>query len=100
MEESMSIIGRAAADVDTPALIVELDRLEANIRRYAAIAAKAGVRLRPHIKTHKTLEIAEMQLRAGASGISTAKLSEAEVYAAAGVTDIFVAYPVIGARKA
>ncbi len=100
MEESMSIIGRAAADVDTPALLVDLDRLEANIRHYAEIAAKAGVRLRPHIKTHKTLEIAEMQLGAGASGICTAKLGEAEVYAAAGITDIFVAYPVVGMEKA
>jgi len=81
-------------------LLVDLDRLEANIRRYAAIAARAGVRLRPHIKTHKTLEIADMQLGAGASGISTAKLSEAEVYGAAGITNIFVAYPVVGVEKA
>ncbi len=100
MEETISIVGRPASDVDTPALLVDLDRLEANIRRYAEIAAKSGVRLRPHIKTHKTLEIAQMQLRAGASGISTAKLSEAEVYAAAGITDIFVAYPVVGMEKA
>src|SRR5947208_14312294 len=96
----MSLIGRSVAEVDTPALLVDLDRLEANIRRYAEIAAKAGVRLRPHIKTHKTLEIAQMQLRAGASGISTAKLGEAEVYAAAGITDIFVAYPGVGMEKA
>jgi D-serine deaminase-like pyridoxal phosphate-dependent protein len=100
MEETTSIVGRAASDVDTPALLVDLDRLEANIRHYAEIAAKAGVQLRPHIKTHKTIEIANMQLRAGASGISTAKLSEAEVYAAAGITDIFVAYPVVGMEKA
>lgn len=100
MEESMSIIGRTAEDMDTPTLLVDMDRLEANIRRYAEIAAKAGVQLRPHIKTHKTLEIAQMQLRAGANGISTAKLGEAEVYAAAGITDIFVAYPVVGMEKA
>ena len=71
----MSIIGHSVAGVSTPALLVDLDRLEANIRRYAAIAARADVRLRPHIKTHKTLEIADMQLRAGAGGISTAEIS-------------------------
>jgi D-serine deaminase-like pyridoxal phosphate-dependent protein len=100
MEQTTSLVGRSASDVDTPALLVDLERLEANIRRYAAIAAKAGVQLRPHIKTHKTLEIAQMQIRAGASGISTAKLGEAEVYAAAGISDIFVAYPVVGMEKA
>ncbi|MBO0783642.1 MAG: alanine racemase, partial [Ktedonobacteraceae bacterium] len=96
----MSLIGHPIADVDTPALLVDLDRLDANIRRYAEAAEMAGVRLRPHIKTHKTLEIAEKQLKAGASGITTAKLSEAEVFAAAGVNDIFVAYPIIGHEKA
>jgi D-serine deaminase-like pyridoxal phosphate-dependent protein len=96
----MSLIGSAIADIDTPALLVDRQRLEANIRRFAEIAAQAGVALRPHIKTHKTLEIAQMQLRAGAGGITCAKLGEAEVYAAHGFRDIFVAYPVIGPIKA
>ena len=96
----MSLIGRPIAEVDTPALLIDIDQLEANIRRYAQVAAQAGVRLRPHIKTHKTLEIADMQLRAGAGGITTAKLSEAEVFANAGVSDIFVAYPIVGVEKA
>src|SRR5690349_9954491 len=99
MVELASLIGRSASDVDTPALLIDLDRLEANIQRYAEIASRAGVRLRPHIKTHKTLEIAAMQLRAGAGGITAAKLSEATVFAAAGVNDIFVAYPIIGPGK-
>lgn len=87
-------------DVDTPALLVDRERLEANIRRYAEGAARAGVRLRPHIKTHKTLEIAAMQLDAGAGGITAAKLSEAEVFAQTGISDIFIAYPVVGVEKA
>jgi D-serine deaminase-like pyridoxal phosphate-dependent protein len=100
MVEPKSLSGRLACDVDTPALLIDQDRLEANIQHYAEIAAQAGVCLRPHIKTHKTLEIAAMQLRAGASGITAAKLSEAAVFAAAGINDIFVAYPVIGPEKA
>ncbi|HLZ62726.1 MAG TPA: alanine racemase [Ktedonosporobacter sp.] len=96
----MSIIGSPVLDVDTPVLLVDSARLEANILRYAAIAAQAGVRLRPHIKTHKTLEIARMQLQAGAGGVTTAKLSEAEVFVNAGVSDIFVAYPIVGPEKA
>lgn len=96
----MSLIGSPAAEIDTPALLVDLDLLSANVRRFASIAERAGVRLRPHIKTHKTIEIARMQLSAGAGGITCAKVSEAEVYAEAGITDIFIAYPVIGREKA
>ncbi|GHO42617.1 alanine racemase [Ktedonospora formicarum] len=96
----MSMINRPVMEVDTPALLVDRQRLEANIRRYAELAIAAGVRLRPHIKTHKMQEVAEMQLRAGAVGITTAKLSEAEVFVEAGVKDIFIAYPVIGEEKA
>ena len=86
-------------DLDTPALVVDLDRLEANLEAMAAHARAAGVRLRPHTKTHKTPEIARLQLEAGAAGITVAKLGEAEVMAAAGVTDILVAYPLLGAAK-
>lgn len=96
----MSLIGSPATEIDTPALLVDLDLLSANVRRFATMAEQAGVRLRPHIKTHKTIEIALMQLNAGAGGITCAKLSEAEVYAEAGITDIFIAYPVIGQEKA
>lgn len=87
-------------EVDTPALLVDHDRLEANLRRFAEMASHAGVALRPHIKTHKTLEIAALQVSAGASGLTCAKLSEAEVYADAGFNDVFVAFPVIGREKA
>ncbi len=93
-------MSRPIADLPTPAVLVDLDVLEKNIATQARRAREAGVRLRPHAKTHKCPEIARMQLAAGATGISLAKTSEAEVFAAAGFDDIFVAYPVAGLGKA
>ena len=91
---------RTIEDLPTPAVLVDLDVVERNIARQAERARAAGVRLRPHAKTHKSPEIARMQLAAGAAGISLAKTSEAEVFAAEGFDDIFIAYPVVGAGKA
>ncbi len=93
-------MNRPIEDLPTPAVLVDLDVLERNIARQAERARAAGVRLRPHAKTHKCPEIAGMQLAAGAAGISLAKTSEAEVFAAAGFDDIFIAYPVAGLGKA
>ena len=87
-------------DLSTPAVLVDLDVLEKNISRQAVRAQAAGVRLRPHAKTHKCPEIARLQLESGAAGISLAKTSEAEVFADAGFEDIFIAYPVVGLGKA
>jgi D-serine deaminase-like pyridoxal phosphate-dependent protein len=75
--------------VSTPYLQVDLDVLDRNINRMAA----AGVALRPHVKTHKCVEIARRQRAAGAAGITVATVSEAEVFVAAGFTDVFIAYP-------
>ena len=86
-------------DLDTPALIVDLDRLEQNIARAAEIARRGGKALRPHTKTHKTPEIAALQVRAGASGLTVAKLGEAEVFADAGFPDIFIANEIVGPIK-
>ena len=86
-------------DVPTPAVLIDVDVLERNVARMAQRARAAGVRLRPHAKTHKLLEVGRLQLGAGARGLSLAKTSEAEVFAAAGFDDIFVAYPVVGADK-
>jgi D-serine deaminase-like pyridoxal phosphate-dependent protein len=86
-------------DLDTPALIVDLDRLERNIARMAEIAREGGKQLRPHIKTHKTPEIARMQMEAGAVGLTVAKLGEAETMARAGFKDIFIANQIIGEVK-
>ncbi len=82
-------------DVETPALLVDLDRLTANVHRMADVARSRGLSLRPHAKTHKSLEIARLQVEAGAVGLTVATLSEAEVFADAGFGDLFVAYPVV-----
>jgi len=86
-------------ELDTPSLVVDLDALERNIGEMAAVAGAAGVRLRPHTKTHKAPEIARMQVEAGAAGITVAKLGEAEVMADAGLEDLLIAFPLVGERK-
>ena len=91
---------RLIADLETPSVVVDLDVVERNVSRMAESARQSGVRLRPHAKTHKIPEVARLQLAAGASGISLAKTGEAEVFAAAGIDDIFLAYPIVGADKA
>ena len=93
-------IGVSILDLPTPAVIVDLDTLEENLSSWQASVASAGPRFRPHIKTHKTIEIAARQIELGASGIAAAKVSEAEVFATAGFRDIVIAYPVLGADKA
>jgi 3-hydroxy-D-aspartate aldolase len=75
-------------DLDTPALCVDLDKLEANIAKAQATLTRNGVAARPHAKTHKCAAIAKLQMAAGAIGICTAKLSEAEALFAQGVTKI------------
>jgi D-serine deaminase-like pyridoxal phosphate-dependent protein len=72
---------------------VDLALLERNIAEMATLAYEAGVALRPHVKTHKTPQIAAMQLDAGAVGLTCAKVGEAEVLADAGFTDLFVCFP-------
>jgi D-serine deaminase-like pyridoxal phosphate-dependent protein len=90
---------RTIYDLDTPTLLVDLNVLESNIEQMAWLALSNGKSLRPHTKTHKTPEIAQMQLRAGAAGLTVAKLGEAEALAAAGCNDIFVAHEIVGAVK-
>jgi len=90
---------RTIHELATPAVLVELDALERNVARMAERARSHGVSLRPHVKTHKTVEIARLQVAAGAVGLTVAKTSEAEVFAEAGFGDLFVAYPVVGADK-
>src|SRR5688500_11457981 len=85
--------------LDTPSVLVDLDVVERNVRRMAEFASSAGVALRPHCKTHKTLQIARMQREAGASGLTVAKLDEAEAYLADGHGDVFVANEVVGPAK-
>ncbi len=87
---------------DTPYLVVDEEKLEANLAAMAAHARALGVYLRPHAKTHKTPQIARRQLAHGAVGLTVATLGEAEVFADSGVTDLFIAYPLwaVGPRAA
>ena len=80
--------------IPTPRVVVERSRLHANIDAMQARATRAGVRLRPHAKTHKSPDIARAQIQAGAVGICCAKLGEAEVFASAGISDIRLPYPI------
>ncbi|MFM2310343.1 MAG: hypothetical protein RLY87_2465 [Chloroflexota bacterium] len=86
-------------DIQTPALLVNKTIVASNIQRWQNHASAHGVALRPHIKTHKSIELATMQRDAGAQGITAAKLSEATVFVDAGFSDVFVAYPIIGRTK-
>ncbi len=85
--------------VETPFLLVDVAVLDRNIERMAAFAARRGVALRPHAKTHKNVQIARRQLAAGATGLTVATVAEAEVFADAGVEDLFIAYPVWAAGR-
>jgi D-serine deaminase-like pyridoxal phosphate-dependent protein len=85
--------------LDTPVAIVDLDVLDENITRLQSQLDACGIRSRPHIKTHKIPEIAHMQIKAGAVGITCQKIGEAEVMAQAGIDDIFIPYNIIGPSK-
>lgn len=86
-------------DLETPAVIIDLDIMEKNLKHTAELARNAGVKLRPHCKTHKSIWVAKKQLEYGAAGITVAKLSEAEVMVNGGIDDILVAYPIVGEKK-
>ena len=92
-------IGMALSDVDTPSLIIDLDSYERNLRRMADAAKAAGMRLRPHGKTHKSPIIGRHQIERGAIGLCCQKVAEAEVFVAAGIDDILVSNEVVGASK-
>ena len=87
------------AEIDTPALVVDLDIFERNLARVAQYARDHSLRLRPHTKTHKSIAIARRQLSGGAAGLTVAKVSEAEVMVRAQPSDLLVAFPIIGRRK-
>lgn len=85
--------------LETPAVVIDRERLEANIALAARIARDGGVALRPHIKTHKSIAIARRQLAAGAAGVTSAKSEEAEVFLRAGVPRLTLAHPLIAREK-
>jgi D-serine deaminase-like pyridoxal phosphate-dependent protein len=96
---STEVLGRPVSELETPAAVVNLDRLERNVARAADYAAAHGLGLYPHAKTHKTLEIAALQRSAGARGLTVAKSREAELMAQAGFGPLVLHYPVVGAAK-
>ena len=87
------------SELETPAVIVDLDVMDANLSRMADYCRKHDLLLRPHTKTHKIPELAKRQIASGATGITVAKIGEAEVMIEAGITDILIAYPIVGAEK-
>jgi D-serine deaminase-like pyridoxal phosphate-dependent protein len=85
--------------METPHVSIDVLRMQGNIEKMSGLARELGVRLRPHVKTHKIPRIAREQLDAGATGITVAKVSEAEVMARDGIQDIFIAYPLVTDSK-
>ena len=87
------------SELDTPAVLIDLDRVEANLKHAQDAADRAGLKLRPHIKTHKLPGFAKRQVELGAVGITVQKLGEAEVMADAGLTDLLLTFNIIGLAK-
>lgn len=93
------LAAKIAREYGTPALVIDMERVERNIARIQAICDTAGVANRPHIKTHKSPVLAQLQIQAGAQGITCQKLGEAEVMAEAGLDNILISYNLIGEEK-
>ena len=87
------------SEIDTPAILIDLDVMERNLAKMAAYSREHSLRLRPHTKTHKIPELGRQQLALGAAGLTVAKTTEAEVMLKSGAADLLIAYPVIGAQK-
>lgn len=94
-----SLVGLPVSELDTPALLIDLDAFEANIKTMAADIKARGANWRPHSKANKCPAIVQKQLDAGAIGVTCAKLGEAEVMAAAGIKDILIANQIVGPIK-
>lgn len=86
-------------DLDTPSVLIDLDKMEQNIQRMQARCDSLGLAFRPHIKTHKIPDIARIQIDAGAKGLACQKVTEAEVFAAAGFHDLLLPYNIVGEKK-
>ncbi|WP_426149030.1 DSD1 family PLP-dependent enzyme [Polaromonas sp. DSR2-3-2] len=93
------LIGKPAHDIDTPALVIDLDAMKRNLVRMAEFARKHQVRWRPHAKLHKSVLLAKMQVKAGAVGVCVQKTAEAEIMVAGGVHDVYISNQVIAPAK-
>jgi len=87
------------SELETPVVLVDLDKAEANLKKAQDAADRAGIKLRPHIKTHKLPRFAKRQVELGAVGITVQKLGEAEVMADAGLDDLLLTFNIVGAKK-
>jgi D-serine deaminase-like pyridoxal phosphate-dependent protein len=92
-------VGRPLSDVETPVAVIDLDRLEANLRDLQSYADQHDIALWPHTKTHKSPEIGLLQLEYGARGLTVAKTGEAEVFHEAGARTLLLHYPPFGTSK-
>src|SRR5229473_6970701 len=99
MNSSPAKVGDRVEDIDTPALVLELDAFERNLRTLAGSVKGRPVRVRAHAKTHKCPEIAKRQIAAGAVGVCCQKVSEAEALVEGGIGDVLVSNEVVGAAK-
>ncbi len=95
----LPVAAKTIAGIDTPAVVIDLDVVQRNIQRFQDYCDIHRLNLRPHIKTHKIPALAHLQVKAGAAGINCQKVSEAEVMADAGITDILITYNILGADK-
>jgi len=87
------------SDLDTPAILIDLDIMDRNLRKLSDYGREHGMRVRPHTKTHKIPALARKQIELGAAGLTVAKVGEAEVMLSAQTPDLLIAYPILGARK-
>jgi D-serine deaminase-like pyridoxal phosphate-dependent protein len=94
MDASLISLPPLPGGLDTPTLVIDLDVVERNAARLAREMVGRGIALRPHAKTHKSVELGRIQLAHGAVGLTVGNLGEAEVFAAAGFTDLLIAYPI------
>jgi 3-hydroxy-D-aspartate aldolase len=94
-----AVMGRSVQSIDTPALVIDLDAMERNLQRMQHFAAQHKVRLRPHAKMHKSVELALLQMHAGAVGVCVQKSSEAAALVAGGVRNVYVSNQVIALHK-
>ena len=92
-------IGQSFEEIDTPALVLDLDAFESNLKSMMASVSGRPLRVRPHAKTHKSVDIAKAQLAAGAVGVCCQKVSEAEALVEGGIADVLVSNEVVGAQK-
>lgn len=93
------LIGQPVSAIDTPALVLDLEAMQRNLVRMADFARKHDIRWRPHAKTHKSVQLARLQMQAGAVGVCVQKTAEAEILFAGGVTDIYISNQVVAPAK-